>query len=111
MTPDDFRALALGLPQSVEKDHFGASSFRVAQKIFAQLSEDGSTGLVKLPLEIQESVVTGYDGALWAEPNWGRHGWTRFNLASTPAELVGYLLLSSWKTTAPRSLHELVSDP
>ncbi len=44
----DFRAIALTQPSAIELDHFGAPSFRVNGKIFAQLSQDGEMGLVKL---------------------------------------------------------------
>lgn len=40
MTADDARRLALGLPQTVEQDHHGRPSFRVARKIFATIWDE-----------------------------------------------------------------------
>ena len=37
MTADDFRRIALGLPQAVEQSHMGHADFRVGGKIFATL--------------------------------------------------------------------------
>ena len=49
-SPDDLRAAALALPEAEEKDHFGAASFRVNGKIFAQLAvRDGARAILKLP--------------------------------------------------------------
>lgn len=37
MTPDEFRRLALSMPQAVESAHMDHPDFRVGKKIFATL--------------------------------------------------------------------------
>ncbi len=103
-----FRAAALALPLAVEQDHFGAPSFRVNGKIFAQLSADGLTGLVKLPLGTQAWAVAEHPDACSKEPRWGRHGWTRLLWASLPPALVTDLLTSSWRCVTPARLHGML---
>ncbi|WP_340267697.1 MmcQ/YjbR family DNA-binding protein [Sphingobium mellinum] len=44
----------IALPGAIEQPHHGSPSFRVGGKIFAQLSSDGLTALLKLPLSLQE---------------------------------------------------------
>lgn len=102
---DDFRHMALGLPLAVEQPHFGSPSFRVNGKIFAQLSADGATGLVKLPQPQQAWAVATYPEMCIVEPQWGRHGWTRLVLAEIPADLLRELLAQSWRSVTPRALH------
>ena len=60
MTPDDFRRLALALPQVVEGAHMDHPDFRVGGKIFATLSSaaSGALGMVKLKPEQQEMLTT-----------------------------------------------------
>jgi len=107
----DFRAMALALPLATEQDHFGAPSFRVKGKIFAQLSADGAAGLVKLSPRMQEWALSTYPDQCWSEPNWGRHGWTRLTWMSLPSEVVRDWLAQSWRAVTPRSLHGLLVDP
>ena len=107
----NFRDMALALPHATEQDHFGAPSFRVNGKIFAQLSADGAAGLVKLSLLTQEWALSTYPDQCWSEPNWGRHGWTRLTWMALPSEVVGDWLAESWQAVTPRSLHGLLVDP
>ena len=60
MTPLEFRALALGLPESSEESHQGHPDFRVCGKIFATLGPDEADeqwGMVNLTPDLQ-GVVT-----------------------------------------------------
>jgi hypothetical protein len=43
MTPDEFRRLALALPEAVESEHMGHPDFRVRKKIFATLCRPTDT--------------------------------------------------------------------
>ena len=54
MTANDFRKLALALPETEERAHMSHPAFRVAGKIFATLGyPDKSRGMVKLSPEDQ----------------------------------------------------------
>ena len=58
MTVEDFRRIALSLPEAVENSHMGHPDFRVRGKIFATLGyPDDSWGMVKLTPDQQESMV------------------------------------------------------
>ena len=75
MSPDDFRALALALPEATEKQHGGHPDFRVANKVFASLRTDG-TAAVNLEPGDQEMVMTVFPAGS-AEPaagTWGATG-------------------------------------
>jgi len=104
MAARTFREGALSMPEAYEQDHFGAPSFRICGKIFAQLSADGATGLVKLPLALQEWLATVHPEGCRIEPRWGRHGWTRITCASLGADLCEELIDLSWRAVAPRRL-------
>jgi hypothetical protein len=103
----DFRALALSLPSSVEQAHFDSASFRVAGKIFAQLSRDGRSGLLKLSPERQEWMLATFPDGCTAEPHWGRYGWTRLDWKHIPSELLKDLLAESWRAAAPRKMSRI----
>jgi hypothetical protein len=108
MTADDFRNLALSLPEASESAHMGHPDFRVRGKIFATLGyPDRGWGMVKLTPEQQRLLVR-------AEPEvfvpviggWGRRGATSVNLATVTPDTLSSALLAAWRNFAPRRLVE-----
>src|SRR5260370_31277177 len=57
VTADEFRHMALSLPQAVESAHMGHPDFRVRGKIFATLWPDQNWGMVKLAPDQQGQFV------------------------------------------------------
>ena len=57
MTADDFRSLALSLPEAAESAHMGHPDFRVRNKIFATLAPGEVRGMVKLTPDQQASFA------------------------------------------------------
>ena len=106
MTADDFRRLALALPEAVEQSHMGHPDFRVRNKIFATLGyPDGSRGMVKLRPEQQEAFVAARPDTFAAVPGgWGRQGATHVLLPTADEQAVEDALLVAWRNTAPKSL-------
>jgi hypothetical protein len=111
VTAEEFRSLALSLPEALEKEHMGHPDFRVRGKIFATLGHQESGGMVKLTPEQQEAFVR-------AEPNvfepirggWGRRGATQVSLEGATADTVRAALLAAWHDTAPKSLSQQFED-
>lgn len=89
---------------AVEQPHHGAPSFRVAGKIFAQLSPDGATALLKLPLSRQEWALGTFGDACQAEAGrWGASGWTRIRWAEIPEDAMLVMIEAAWAAVAPAS--------
>ena len=109
MTPDDFRALALGLPGAVESSHMSHPDFRVGGKIFASLGPDGDWGMVKLTPEEQARIrIEEPDVFAPMAGAWGRRGYTRVRLEGATRDSVREVLFLAWRSTAPkRMLREL----
>ena len=78
MTPDEFRRLALALPQAVEGAHMGHPDFRLGGKVFASLGyPDERWAMVKLKSEQQEILMSSEPGTFVpAKGAWGRRGST-----------------------------------
>jgi hypothetical protein len=88
MTADEFRDLALALPEAIEAAHMGHPDFRVRGKIFATLGPDEAWGMVKLTPEQQALFVrTEPDAFQPIKGGWGRRGCTQVTLeaATEPA--------------------------
>jgi len=94
---DTVRKIALSLPDSEEVQHMGAPSFRVRGKIFAQLSEDGETALVKLSPAHQGECLRASPERFRVPAHWGKFGWTRVRVEGTGAAELRSLLEGSWQ--------------
>lgn len=106
MTEDEFRRIALSLPEATESAHMGHPDFRVRGKIFATLGYD-STGwcMVKLTTEQQEAFVH-MDSRTFApvKGGWGRRGATSVNLRTAKKNMLRKALVAAWGNTAPKRL-------
>jgi hypothetical protein len=106
MSADEFRALALELPEAVESSHMGHPDFRVRTKIFATLSPAGEGwGMVKLTPEQQRLFVRSEPKVFQPiKGGWGRGGATQVNLAPASEPSVRQALIAAWRNVAPKKL-------
>lgn len=100
-----FRQLALALPEAVEADHFGAPSFRVRGKIFAQASRREGCVVMKFSLDALDVLRMSAGDLFEPDPGWGKHGWTHVRVADMEEAWVSQLLRDAWRNVAPKSLH------
>ena len=106
MTVDEFRALALELPETSEAEHMNHPDFRVGGKIFATLgAPDDDWGMVKLTPEQQaEFVRTEPTVFRPVKGGWGRGGATNVCLQPATEFNVRRALIAAWRNTAPKRL-------
>jgi hypothetical protein len=101
MTPEAFRALALGRPQAVESAHLGAIDFRIGGKIFATLGGAAGRPVVKLTPEEQDLLIAAAPAIFAAaDGRWGRFGWTHLNLSALDEATAEDALNRSWRNVA-----------
>jgi hypothetical protein len=90
MGPEEFRKLALCLPDSEERQHMDHPDFRVGERVFATLGyPDENWAMVKLTRE-QQAEFIGKEPAVFApvKGRWGRNGATHVRLRGAPRESV-----------------------
>jgi hypothetical protein len=106
MTADEFRSLALSLPEAFESAHMGHPDFRVRGKIFATLGyPEGGWGMVKLTPDQQGRCVRAEPTVFAPIPGgWGRRGATRVDLAAATEAVVRPALVTAWRNVAPKRL-------
>src|SRR3954469_18902086 len=104
MTPNQFRRIALALPDTVEGAHMGHADFRVGGKIFATLGHpDPAFGMVQLTPDQQALLVATTPKVFAPVPGgWGRQGSTHVRLAAADAATVKNALTIAWKNRAPK---------
>ncbi len=89
MTTNDFRRLALSLPEAIESAHMEHPDFRVSGKIFATLGHPANGwGMVKLTPE-QQHYFSKAEPEVFVPVNgtWGRRGATSVNLKAANKKL------------------------
>lgn len=105
MTEDDFRSLALSLPEAEESSHMNHPDFRAGGKIFAALrSPAEGWGMVKLTSDQQEMFVkVAPDIFQPVKGGWGRQGSTNVNLKNATKKITREALMTAWtNVTSPR---------
>lgn len=99
MTADDFRKLALSLPEAIESSHMGHADFRCGGKVFASLGyPDAAHGMVKLTPEQQAAVMKKAPKTFAPCAGvWGVRGATHVLLASAKVAALRPLLKAAWQ--------------
>lgn len=89
------RALALGLPGAVERDHHGFPSYRVGGRIFATLPDAEHLHVMADESEIRAAVAE--DPVACAEKWWGKRlACARITLTQANPKQVADLLRDAW---------------
>jgi hypothetical protein len=105
MTPDDFRQIALSMPEAVESSHMGHPDFRVRNTVFATLSyPDEGWGMVKLTPDQQRlSLATHPATFVPAKGAWGLKGSTLVRLSAANEVAVHEAMESAWRAVAEKT--------
>jgi hypothetical protein len=103
-TGDDFRQIALALPEAEERETWGHPTFRVRNKMFATMATDGTAVSVKATKEAQAALVGSEPGTFSIPAYVGQHGWVRVTLANVDREELRELITEAWLMTAPKRL-------
>lgn len=113
MTAEDFRRLALELPEAAESSHMAHPDFRVRGKIFATLGYPNQEwAMVKLPPEQQE-MFSKSEPAIFVpvKGGWGRQGATNVRLKAAKKAVVRSALLAAWRNVAPKRVADQPRTP
>ena len=111
LTPQQFRKIALSLPDAVESEHMGHPDFRVGGKVFASLGAPRAEwGMVKLTPEQQQTLCDAHADAFQpCNGAWGRQGYTNVKLATVKTvDVRSALTLAIEIVTSPSKRSTLV---
>ena len=103
----DVRELALALPETTERPSYGTPGFRVKDKLFARLRDDGSVLVLWCEhVDEKEFLIGAEPEKFFTTPHYDGHPMVLVRLAAIDREELGELLASSWRLRAPRRLVE-----
>jgi hypothetical protein len=99
---DELRKIALALPEAEERETWGSATFRVRDKIFVIMSEDGSSASVKATKDEQTALIA-EDPETFTYPAYvGHHGWIGVDVQRIPTDHLSEILTEAWRMTAPK---------
>jgi len=106
MTANEFRKMALSLPEATEESHMDHPDFRISGKIFATLGyPNKSYGMVKLTPKQQALFVESDPEAFMpVKGAWGRQGGTNVYLRAVKKESLRKALESAWANRASKRI-------
>ena len=104
ITADELRRVVLSLPEAEERETWGHPTFRVRDKMFAALSDDGRLASVKATRQEQAALIAAAPETFGVPAYVGRHGWVSIQLATVDPTELGELVVEAWRQTAPRRL-------
>jgi hypothetical protein len=97
------RAIALGMPEAVEVEHWGNPSFRIYGRIFATVPDPHHLNVMIDPFDA-EAVVKAAPSAC-SVLHWGKEvSGVTVDLRLASHRLVGDLLEAAWRRRAPKRL-------
>jgi hypothetical protein len=106
VTRDDFRRIALSLPEATEGEHLRTMDFRVRGKILATFGpRDQRLAVVKLTPDQQDVLCAAEPGIFSPIPGgWGRKGWTHVTIEAADETTLTSALTMAWRNVAPKRL-------
>ncbi|MEU9075311.1 MmcQ/YjbR family DNA-binding protein [Kitasatospora sp. NPDC004745] len=104
VTFDEFRAMALGLPEAAQEPTWDIETLRVRGRIFAMGAPGGLAVTVKASPEDQAELLAAEPEVFSVAPYVGRHGWVSVRLDRVDREELHDLVTEAWRRTAPKRL-------
>ena len=105
ITEDDVRQIALSLPETTEKPSYGTPGFRVKDKLFARIREEGDVLVVWTgDLAEKEALIAAEPDKFFTTPHYDGHPTVLVRFAAVGVDELEELLTESWRLRAPERL-------
>jgi hypothetical protein len=113
VTEQDVRRLALSLPATTEKPSYGTPGFRVKDRLFARLRDDGGTLVLWVPDEGEKlGLITSEPAKFFTTPHYDGHAIVLVLLSAVDEDELLELLTDAWRLRAPaKVLAQLDGEP
>ncbi len=104
-TEADVRELALSLPETIERPSYRTPGFRVRDKLFARMREEGDV-LVVWCADVgdKELLIGSQPEKFFTTPHYDGHASVLVRLPAVDRAELRELLMDAWRTRAPKRL-------
>jgi hypothetical protein len=103
VTEDDVRRVALSLPHTTEKPSYGTPGFRVNDRLFARIREEGDVLVVWVAGEGEkQGLIAAEPAKFFTTPHYDGHPTVLVRFAAVDVDELTELLTDSWRLRAPK---------
>ncbi len=102
VTEDDVRRLALSLPETTEKPSYGTPGFRVKDKLFARIREEGEVAVWVADEGEKHGLIAADPEKFFTTPHYDGHPMVLVRPDAVDADELLELLTDSWRLRAPK---------
>ena len=103
VTEADVRAAALSLPETTEKPSYGTPGFRVKDKLFARIREEGDVLAVWTDgVEEKAAMIAAEPKKFFTLPHYDGHPMVLVRFRAIGKKELKELLTESWRLRAPK---------
>lgn len=103
-TEADVRELALALPETSERPSYGTPGFRVRDRLFARIREEGVLVLWRESEEEKEAMVEAEPEKFFTTPHYDGYPNILVRLSAVDRKELAELLEESWSFRAPTQM-------
>jgi hypothetical protein len=104
-TVDDVRRIALALPETTEKPSYGTPGFRVKDRLFARIRDEGDALVVWVTdLDEKEVLLAAEPKKLFTLPHYDGHASVLVRLGAVGVKELTELLTDAWRARAPKKV-------
>jgi hypothetical protein len=104
-TESDVREIALSLPATQERPSYGTPGFRVKDRLFARLRDDGAVLVVWCADEGDKELLIGAEpDKFFTTPHYDGHASVLVRLSAVDRQELTELLTDAWRVRAPKRL-------
>jgi hypothetical protein len=102
ITLEDVRRIALSLPATIEKPSYGQPGFRVKDRLFARVREEGDVLAIWVDdLEEKEAMIASEPAKFFTIPHYDGHPMVLVRFEAVDVDELRELLTDSWMIRAP----------
>lgn len=102
ITVDEVRQLALSLPETEEKEHWGKPSFRVRGKVYAVIQEDYRSVVVKTTQDERLAKMTMEPDIYSLPDSFQNLNYMKVRIDRMPQDAFRAVLLRAWQLVVPK---------
>jgi hypothetical protein len=107
----DVREIALSLPETTEKLSYGTPGFRVRDRLFARLRDEGEVLVLwRESLEEKEFLLEAEPGKFFTTPHYDGYPMILIRLDAVDRKELAELIEESWRLRAPKRLVEKTDE-
>ena len=106
ITEDDIRMIALSLPSTTEKPSYGSPGFRVDDKLFARVREEGDLLIFVADVGEKRVLLESEPDKFFTTALYDGYASVLVRLSAVDVDELAELLTEAWRVRAPRALLE-----